>query len=145
MNNFSVIFSGMNKGQSFFSILLKDVGENPILINQLLVDCGWAELFSSVILDDFEVLLTEYEDDMESLSDAEKDEIEKIKEIVETSKTVSSSEVVPKTFKSANHTFDQNNLQNMEENNDLEFFCGSGDEIDNFIDFMNAVRTINYL
>ncbi|XP_044764410.1 putative ATP-dependent RNA helicase TDRD12 [Coccinella septempunctata] len=124
---------GMNKGQSFFSIMLKDVWEKPILINQLLVDCGWAEVISGFTLDDFEVPVVQFESEGET-SDFENDEVEKIKEIVNTSNSISSNQVMPKGFAPRDRP------KFTEENNDLEFFCGSsGDEVDNFIEFMTAM------
>lgn len=121
---------GVNKGQSFFSILLKDVVEKPILLNQLFIDCGWAALIPGATIRDFEVLFTESEED--SYTEEESNDIEKIKEIVETSKSISSNHIVPKR--------PLNNFEYKEDNDELEFFFGSGDEVDNFIDFMNRMN-----
>ncbi|KAK9882691.1 hypothetical protein WA026_022741 [Henosepilachna vigintioctopunctata] len=121
---------GNFRGQSRFSILLKDASiEKPIILNQLLLDCGWADMIANVHFNDFDIpMKNPISDDENSPLEQESDGVEEAKDILKTTELVESNEV------------GYGNSINYKNDSELVCYFGNSDEEDDqFMAFMNEL------
>ncbi|KAL3285093.1 hypothetical protein HHI36_019217 [Cryptolaemus montrouzieri] len=125
---------GIFRGQSKFSILLKDAYEVPIVINQLIVDCGWAEMSPNANLSDFEIPPEKQESEDEYLiKDKETEDLEEIEDIFKKTEIITSN----MNESTKNNATDS---ANCEMDFYVEGFFGDPEEEEEqFINFMNAM------